>query len=238
MTAPVSGLPAGETFSVQLTVASNDSIQVSDLVTFSTPPLPRIFPVPPASDATSTFGCVAPVLDAYNAKPKPGDRITIAGRDLGVGGSAVLGDQALVPEDWSPSAFKLDVPENATGTLALTVNCGHRSNTIAIALFQKPDSRFSITKRSVTGSTATLSVETAGPGKLETSGSYLRAAKATIKRPGTATIKIKLSDAGTRALRKARTRTLRVAVRVRFTPAGGDAASKTVSVTLKRKAGR
>jgi hypothetical protein len=236
VSATLTGLPADETFVVQLTVTSNDAISRSDLLTLATAPVPSVFP--PSPDVANVYGCGSPRLDAYRAKSKPGATITITGQDLGIGGTAVLGDRSLEPTHWSSSGFRVSVPKDAAGTLALTVNCGHRSNTIAVAVFQEPDNRFAVTGRSVSGSTATLQVNVPGPGKLASSGAGSRAAKVTIKRPGAASIKVRLSRAGVRALGRSASRTRKVKVRVRFTPAGGRAASKTVTITFKRKGGR
>jgi hypothetical protein len=236
VTAALTGLPAGETFVVQLTVTSNDSVGVSDLLTFATASVPKVFPTPLPNE--SVYGCGSPRLDPYNAKPKPGDTIAITGKDLGPGGSAVLADRPLKPTDWSATGFKLSVPDDAAGTLTLTIDCGHRSNTIAVAIFQKPESAFSITGRSVTGSTATLKVKLPGPGKLVSSGASSNAVTATIKKAGTAALKVKLSNGGRRALARAVSHTLKVSVRLRFTPAGGQSVSKTVTLTFKRGGGR
>jgi hypothetical protein len=236
VTTPIGGLPAGETFVVRLSVTSNDFTQVSDVVTFGTPPLPRVFPAPP--QAEKGYGCSLPRLNAYNPRAKPGDTITITGADLGVGGSVVLGDRPVDAAGWSASGFKVQVPEDAAGVLGLTVDCGRRSNTIAIAVFREPDNRFAVTKVSVAGSTATLSVKVPGPGKIDTTGARIRAAKTTITRPGTAKVKVRLRAAGARALARAKTDRLRVGVRVAFTPAAGRRAAKTVTVTYKHKAGR
>jgi hypothetical protein len=239
VTVPVDGLPAGEMFVVALRVTSNDSTQVSDQVTFATASLPpRVFPPPPAGDGTSSYGCTAPRLDSYDAKPKPGDTITIKGRGLGAGGTAMLGDRSLVPADWTATGFELEVPEDASGTLGLTVNCGQRSNTVAIAIFKKPSSRFSIANTTVNGSRATLSVKVPGPGKLTSRAAKAKPGKVTIKRARGVNLVIKLNRAGVRALRKSRTGRLKVPVRVRYLPAGGKSAIKTVTVTFNRTAGR
>ncbi len=238
VTVPLTGLPAGETFVVQLTVTSNDSSTVSDLVTFATAAVPKVFPPPPGSDTTSTYGCGAPHLDAYNTHPRPGDTIEITGNDLGIGANVTLDDRSLRVSDWSSTGFGLTVPDDAKGTLALTIDCGHRSNTIAIAVFQEPDNAFSISDRSVTGSTAMLTVRVSGPGKVETQATNATAAKVTIKKARTATIKVRLTPTGQRALNRARSRTLKVSARVRYTPAGGKPKSKTVTLTFKRTARR
>jgi hypothetical protein len=237
VSAPVDGLPADETFVVRLVVTSNDSTEHSDQITFATASLPpRVFPGPPSDD--SAYGCAAPRLDSYNAKPKPGDTITISGHDLGAGGTAMLGDRSSVPADWSATRFKLEIPEDAAGTLGLTVNCGQWSNTIAIAIFKRASNRFSIAGKTVRGSAVTLSVRVPGPGKLTTSAANTKAAKAVVKRAGQATVRIRLSRSGARALHSAKTNTLKVTARVQFTPAGGKPATKKLTITFKRKVGR
>jgi hypothetical protein len=236
---PVDGLPVGEMFVVALRVRSNDSTQVSDLVTFATASLPpRVFPPPPAGDGASSYGCRAPRLDSYDAKPKPGDTIAIKGRGLGSGGSVMLGDRSLVPADWSANGFELEIPEDAAGTLGLTVDCGERSNTVAIAIFKRPSSRFSIANTTVNGSRATLSVKVPGPGKLTSSAAKAKPGKVTIRKARGAKLVVRLNRAGMRALRKSRTGRLKVPVRVRYLPAGGKPAVKTVTVTFNRTAGR
>jgi hypothetical protein len=237
VSAALSGLPAGETFVVQMAVLSNDSSSVSDLLTFATAAVPTVFP-PRPTGGTSVYGCGSPRLDVYNLRPSPGETVTITGQDLGVGGSVMLGDRSLEPVGWSVSGFKIVVPEDASGSLALTVDCGRRSNTIAVVVFQEPENRFSIPGRSVSGSVATLMVRVSGPGKLESFGAATRAAKITIKKPGTATLKFRLTSSATRALSRSAAQTRRVKVRVRFTPAGGRSASKTVTITFTRKGGR
>ena len=144
----------------------------------------------------------------------------------------------LPATDWSATGFQLTVPDDAKGALALTIDCGHRSNTIALAVFQQLDNAFSIPNRSVTGSTATVTVRVPGPGKLETSATNAKPRKVTVKKAGTATLKIKLTSAGRRTLARAKSRTLKVRARVRYTPAGGQAETKTITLTYKRKAQR
>ncbi len=130
------------------------------------------------------------------------------------------------------------MPNDAKGTLALTIDCGRRSNTIALTVFQQPDNAFWIPNRSVTGSAATLTVRVLGPGKVETQATNTTAAEVTIKKAGTATIKVRLTPTGLRALNHAKSRTLKVNARVRYTPAGGQPRSKMVTITFKRTARR
>jgi hypothetical protein len=231
----VSGLPAGETFTVRLLSNSQDGTGYSDQVTFATAPAlaPRAFPTPPSATAIGAYGCAAPRLDAYDRKPDPGDVIAITGSDLGVGGTVSLGSASLTPADWTSAGFSITVPDDAGGTLPLTINCGNVSNTVAVAIFHAPSNKFSITKSLVSRTTATLSVKVPGPGKVDTSASGAVAAKKTATKAGTTNIAVKLSSAGKKALANAKSGKLKVSVKVRFTPAGGTAATLTKTLTFK-----
>jgi hypothetical protein len=236
VSAALTGLPAGESFRVVLSVTSNGATTASEPVVFSTAAL-QVPPGRPPVGPDGSYGCAAPTVNAYNSHAHPGDTIAITGSDLGVGGTVVLGGTPVMPSGWSVGGFSLEIPDGVTGTLPLTINCGHASNTIAVAIFQEPDNAFSVSSRSVTGATATLSVRLPGSGKVESSGTNTKAAKVTVKKAGTARVRVKLSAAGAKRLSKAKSRSLKVTVRLRYTPAGGKAASKTVTLVFKRKAG-
>ncbi len=239
VSAPISGLPPGQNLQVRLVVSSDEVSDLSEAAFFATAPLPpEGFPAPPP--ASSVYGCNAPKLDPYNAKAKPGSTIAISGSDLGLAGSVLLGEEALLPSNWSATGFTLEVPADATGTLGLSVNCGHASNTIAVAtsVARLPGNAFSTGKATVKGSSATLTLTLPGPGKLLLSGAKTKGATLTVAKAGTQTVKVSLSSAGLKALRKAKRRTLAVKVALRFTPSGGQPAGQTVSLTFKRKGGR
>jgi hypothetical protein len=137
VSAPVSGLPPGQNLNVRLVVSSNEAIDVSEAAFFATAPLPPAgFPASPPP--SSVYGCTAPRLNSYNAHPNPGSTIAISGSDLGMAGSVLLGEDSLIASNWSASGFTIEVPADATGTLGLTVNCGHASNTIAVATSRAP----------------------------------------------------------------------------------------------------
>jgi hypothetical protein len=235
---PLTGLPAGKTFRVQLVVTANDTTTFSDQMVFATAPSPRVPPVTPDGDPTTVFGCGAPHVDAYDRRPDPGDVISVTGRDLGLSGTVALGGESFTPTEWSQTGFKVRVPDDAKGTLALTVNCGRVSNTIAVAVFTEPDNRFSVPRRSTTTTGARLVVRVPGPGKLEISGARVTASKVTVKKAGEVSIGVRLNRAGASALRKAGAGRLGIKVGVRFTPAGGKPAARSLTVTFERKGGR
>jgi hypothetical protein len=230
--AALSGLPAGESFRVVLSVTSNGATTVSDQVMFSTAPV-QVPPGPPPVSPQAAYGCGVPVINAYNQHPKPGETIAITGSDLGVGGTVALSDTQIPPTSWSASGFSIEIPDNATGTLPLTVNCGHASNTIALAIYQAPDNHFTITKTTVKATVATLTLKLPGVGKVTTTAAHTAVKTTTITKAGTHTVKVTLTKAGKKALTKAKSRKLKVTVRVTYTPAGGTAATVTKALTFK-----
>ena len=232
VSAALSGLPAGESFRVVLSVTSNGATTTSDQVVFSTAPV-QVPPGPPPVSPQAAYGCAAPVLNAYNQHPKPGDTITITGNDLGVGGTVALGDTPITPMGWSAGGFSIEIPDTATGTMALTVNCGHASNTIAVAIYQAPDNRFTITKTTVKATVATLTLKLPGVGKVTTTAAHTAAKTTTITKAGTRTVKVTLTKAGKKVLKKAKSHRLKVTVRLKYTPTGGTAATLTKTVTFK-----
>ncbi len=237
VSAALSGLPAGESFRVVLSVTSNGGTTVSDPVVFSTPAV-QVAPGPPPVSPQVAYGCGTPALNAYDQHPKPGETITITGSDLGVGGTVALGDTQIVPAGWSASGFSIEIPDNATGTLPLTVNCGEASNTIAVAIYQAPDNRFTITKTVVKGTTASLTLKLPGMGKVTTTAARTAAKTIKVTKDGTRTVNVVLTKAGKKALNKAKSRKLKVTVRVSYTPAGGTAATLTKSLTFKTRSKR
>ena len=236
VSAPVGGLPPGQSLRVRLIVSSNEASEASDPVSFATAsPPPQGFPAPPTP--SSLYGCTAPKLNPVNAKVKPGSTITLSGSDLGLAGSVLLGEDALLATNWSASGFTIEVPADASGTLGLTVNCGHASNTIAVAtsVAHLPSNAFTLGKASVKGSSATLTLSLPGLGRLQASGALIKGASSNIAQAGAQSIQVKLSKAGAKALAKAKKRTLAVKVRLTFTPTGGAASSQSATVTFKRK---
>ncbi|HEY6759071.1 MAG TPA: hypothetical protein VI318_06250 [Baekduia sp.] len=230
VSASVADLPPGGDYRVRLAVTSSGVQTVGDEVTFSTAPVPVVIP-PPTTIRSASYGCTAPALTPYNTHPQPGDTIKIAGTDLGVGGTAMLGTTSLPASDWSAGGFSITLPDDATGTLGLTVNCGAVSNTIAIAMYKAPSNSF--TARAKTkGRTATVSVKVPGPGSISVRGGNVKTATKHAKKASTNSVKVTLTSAAAKSLKKHHK--LAVTLTVRFTPTGGSTATKTVKVTFRR----
>jgi DNA-binding beta-propeller fold protein YncE len=238
VSAPVGSLPPGADYVVRAAVTAAGVTSYSDLVPFSTPASPSVTPPAPPAISANPYGCVVPHLDAVNSHPKAGTAVTVTGTDLGVNGSIALGDALVPATTWSATAITFTVPSDTMGTQPLTVNCGAASNTVGLAVFSVPSNTFSITKTSVKGSTASLSIKVPGPGKVETSGPNSTAAKKTITKASTVRIAVHLSKAGKKALAKAQSKKLSVTLRVRFTPAGGTAGARTTTIAFKRGGSR
>ena len=235
VTAGFAGLPEGRGFLGRLVAtADGGAISYSSQFAFATAAQPQAVPPPPPPPAG--YGCGAPKLNAYDARPKPGDSITVTGSDLGVGGSVMLGDTVTTSADWTSNGLTVDVPDTATGVLGLTINCGRVSNTIAVTI--AADNTLTIGKRTVAGSSASIVVSTKAPGVIGASGSRIKTTSVSVPKAGIKTIKVKLTAAGNRALAKGKSRRLTTTIRLRFSPVGGLPVSKSVTVTFTRKAGR
>jgi hypothetical protein len=112
VSAAVADLLPGGDYRVRLAVKSSGVQTVGDDVTFSTAPLSPVV-LPPTTIAGTSYGCTAPALTPYNAHPKPGDTVKIAGTDLGVGGTANLGTSSVSAANWSATGFSITLPDDA-----------------------------------------------------------------------------------------------------------------------------
>jgi hypothetical protein len=239
VTGALTDLSPGETYTVRLSVTSGGMTTLGDTVTFTTaprppvaPPAPRAPAPAPAQAADVPRACTAPVLAAYDRHPKPGQTITITGKDLGARGTVALGRATVAPKRWSATGFSITLPRDATGTLPLTVNCGTASNTIAIQIYKAPSNAFTAKGR-VKGASATLSVKVPGPGAIVVSGgSSIKKATRHAGRAATTSVTVALSAEGRRSLR--RHGTLAITLKVRFTPTGGKQAARTFRVVFRR----
>jgi hypothetical protein len=231
VTGALTDLLPGETYTVRLAVESSGYTAVGDAVTFTTAPLAPVSPPAPPTTVENPYGCVRPVLNAYNKHPKPGDTITVTGTDLGVAGVVALGGATIRPSSWSATSFAFVVPDDAKGSLPLTINCGKASNTVAVQMFQAPSNTFT-TKKKVKGSTATLTLKVPGPGDVTVRGAGVKTAKRHVGKAGTYTVRATLSASGKKSLRRhgRLARTLRVS----FRPNGGTVATKSATVTFRR----
>jgi len=239
VTVPVTGLPTAATLVVRASATVAGSTAWGDQTVLNTPARPPFTPPAPAPPISGTpYGCTAPHLDAVNTHPKPGAIITVTGTDLGTGATIALGDTTLQPTDYTATSFTFAVPENATGALPLTINCGTVSNTVGLTIFAEPSRQFTITKTTVKGAVATLTIKVPGPGKVQTSATNTAAAIVTITKATTAKVTVRLSKSGKKALAKARSKKLKVTVRVTYTPVGGIAKTTTKTITYTRGSSR
>jgi hypothetical protein len=228
-------LPPGAHYVVRASATVAGATTWGDRAVFETPGLPPFNPpAPPPSISGAPYGCAAPHINPVNAHPKAGDSVTVTGSDLGVGGSIALGSSQLQPSSWTASSISFQVPEGTSGTQPLTINCGALSNVVGVAILRRPSNAFTISKTSVKGSTASLSVSVPGPGKLQSTSAKTPATSQTLSRASSAQLSLHLSKAAKKSLAKAHSKKLTVTLRVSFTPAGGTSASRTLNITFKR----
>ena len=262
---PVSGLLPDTTYHVQVVAVSENGVtRYGADGLFRTAPAPSAVAIAPVGVSSST----ATLTGELNTSGLPGSyRFDVTSPDgsyrtsmperaaAGNAGS----ERVSVPIEGLPPGetfvVRLAVASNDSTTysdpvtfatpalprgfpVSLAAALAGAATTIVNTISGEPDNNFSITKTSIKGATATLSVTVPGLGELETSAGYTKAAKAPVDKPGQVSLEVTLTSAGSKALRKARRRSLKVKVTVRFTPAGGKPAAKTLTVTFKRKAGR
>jgi hypothetical protein len=86
--------------------------------------------------------------------------------------------------------------------------------------------------KSVTGSVATLKVRVPDAGHISVAGASLRSASVPAAKAGSYSVRIALSSAAKKSLK--RKKTLKVGARVSYRAEDGESVSKTVSVTFKQ----
>jgi hypothetical protein len=235
VSAMVSGLPAGRTFTARLVASAGGASDYSEEITFSTPELPKPSVVPVPAFGAAPYGCGAPGLDALKGVRRPGEVVTVTGTDLGVGGTLMLGGDRVASTGWSSTGVRFTVPPGAAGMLAVSVDCGRRSNGVALKVAVASNA-IKLGKATIKGSRATVSVRVPGAGRVSTAGRYVAGSTVKVKKAGTVKAKLRLTEAGQRALK--RSHRLALSVRVRFVPDGGDGRTETKTITFTRGGAR
>jgi DNA-binding beta-propeller fold protein YncE len=227
----LSGLPAGQDYTVRAVVTAAGTTVYSDLLTFTTlgKPVGQL-PKPP-NISNNPYGCTTPHLDPVKGRPKAGRTAAITGTDLGVTGTVKLGNTTIDPSNWSDHQITFKIPAGASGKRSLTANCGTASNTVSLTVAKPASNRFTLSAKTLfNGATATLRIRVPGPGKLRASGTKIVTTQKTIHKARIARIVVRL----TRAAKRPPARRTTAAVRIRFTPAGGKARTKIRTLTFKR----
>jgi hypothetical protein len=235
VSATIAGLPAGKTFTARLVASAGGAAGFSEEIRFSTPQLPAPGVVPVPEFGASPYGCGAPSLDALKGVRRPGEVVTVTGRDLGAGGTLTLGGSRVPGTSWSSTGVRFTVPRGAAGTLAVSVDCGRRSNGVALTV-AAASNVIKLGKATIKGSSATVSVKAPGAGRLMTAGKYVAGFTVKVKKAGTVKAKLRLTKAGQRVLK--RSHRLALSVRVRFVPTGGDGRTETKAITFTRGGAR
>jgi hypothetical protein len=96
-----------------------------------------------------------------------------------------------------------------------------------------PSNQFTVNQVVAKGTSATLHVSVPGPGTVSVSGKEMKAATAGSSGAGTVALKLKLTGAGLKALKKVKSHKLTVKIRVTFQPIGGSPGTTSRTVTFK-----
>jgi hypothetical protein len=232
--AAIADLPEDGTYKVVLSATVGGVESRGDETTFTTTKAQPITPRTVSSDA-HPYGCATPQLDQPKLPATPGEAYTLTGSDLGIAGEPAVNGHPVFAGAWSAGAVTFTVPEDATGTLAVSVDCGSASNTVTVTI---PSNAFTIASPGVKGTAATVTAKVPGPGLLTAQGSHLRTTRKSATKAGGVTLKLALTKAGQRALRHAKHHILRLVVTIRYTPTGGNTAIQHRTLTFRQKAGR
>lgn len=230
VSATLSGLPSGGSFTVRLVVSAGGATSASEPVAFATQSPPPFIPRERPQGGASPYGCDQPRLQPAGTA-RPGLALTLKGTDLGTGGQVRFGTRLIEADSWSPTSVTFTVPRQAAGTIPVQADCGKRSNAIPVRF---PVSRFTIGKGSVKrgARVGVLRLTLPGPGALTAKGKYVRKTRVTVSKAGAKRVKLRLNAAGRKALRKRHGRPLHVGVKLTFTPTGGSAHTKTKAPAL------
>jgi DNA-binding beta-propeller fold protein YncE len=240
VSAAIADLPNEGTFEVRLVATAGGAHVLGDAVTFTTAKATVLPPRTPTTDA-APYGCANPHLDQPSLPASAGKAYTLTGSDLGVGGRLSINGTTGPPADaWSAGAVTFTVPDDAHGTFTVAVNCGTASNvvtaTIPVTIPVPPSNAFTIVSATTKGSIATVTVKVPGRGVLTARGNRLRSAQKTATRAGTITIRLSLTKAGLKALRRSKRGVLRADCIVSYTPASGRIATHHHTLTFKPEA--
>jgi hypothetical protein len=154
-------------------------------------------------------------------------------------GMAVGADGTLYMMDIYPQlnvAFEL--PEASAGKVPVSVSCGKASNSVELSVTAAPSNVFRLGVGTVKGSSGAVAVALPGAGTVVTTGKYLSKSSVKVKKAGSASVQLRLTAAGKRALARSRSGVLKVTVQVRYTPTGGSGRTLSKSVTFKRGGSR
>jgi hypothetical protein len=178
------------------------------------------------------------VLTAPVARVREGDVVTLRGSDLGVGGTVVVGGSWARTSGWSASSVSFVLPEVGAGKVAVSVNCGKASNSVELSVTAAPSNVFRLGAGTAKGSKAAVAVALPGAGTVVSTGKYLVKSTVTVKKVGRASVQLRLTAAGRRALARSRSGALKVTAQVRYTPTGGSGRTLSKSITFKRGGSR
>lgn len=238
VSAPMTGLRPGQRYTVRLLATAGGVTEPSAPVSFQTPELGAVPPVPEGPSSASPYGCVAPVIAAPKGPVREGAVVTLHGSDLGLGGTVSVNGARVRSSTWSVSSVSFVVPEVGAGKMPVSVNCGKASNSVEVSVTAAPSSVFRVGAGSVKGSRAAVAVALPGAGKVVSTAKYLAKSTVKVKKAGSVSVQLRLTAAGKRALAKSRSGALKVTVRVRYTPTGGSGRALSKSITFKRGGSR
>jgi hypothetical protein len=243
----VTDLLPNTTYHYRIVAANSEGQGVSGDESFTTPPLMPAVVSLPASESAEGFtlnGTVNPnggattyhfdfgVTEAY------GQNIPVSEASAGAGTSSIAVSQLVegLPPG-VPYHYRL-VAHNAGGTSVgedeffvtplepeeeSSAAGSSGGGSLSPPTLAPPSNAFTTRAGATRGGRATLRVRVPGPGTISASGKLIKAVHAIATGAGTVSLKLKLTGAGKKAIKRVRRKRLRVELSIVFRPLGGSA---------------
>jgi hypothetical protein len=255
----VTGLAVNTTYHYRIVASNSEGTGISTDRTFTTAPNPPVVVTTPFTETAGGFelnGTVNPnggettyhflfgITEAYGALiPEPDATVP------GTGISPVAVSQLVtgLPPD-VPYHYRL-VAENAGGVTmgedqffmtppaAASAEASQPPPVLPlpaiVPALAPPSNQLTVKPAVARGAGATMQISVPGAGTVSATGKGLKTVTSISKGPGVVTLKLKLTAAGMKQLRKAPSHKLAVKVKIAFQPNGGKVGTTTKTVTFK-----
>ncbi len=249
----VTGLAPNTTYHYRVVAHNSDGTTPSLDQAFTTPPNPPSVVATPFAETAGGFslnGTVDPnggdttYHFQFGFTTAYGSNIPASDADAGSGSSAVPVSQLVTGLPPNVVYHYRLVAHNAGGTST----SGDQEFTTPPAMSIMPEppvqplppppppptNQFTVRPPVVKGTAAVLQVSVPGPGSVSASGRQLKTVIAGSSGAGIVTLKLRLTSAGLKALKKAKGHKLKVRVKITFQPAGGSPGAASKTVTFKK----
>jgi hypothetical protein len=249
----VTGLAPNTTYHYRVVAHNSDGTTSSLDQEFTTPPNPPDVVATPFTETAAGFnlnGTINPnggnttYHFQFGFTTAYGSNIPASDADAGSGTSAVAVSQLVAGLPPNVAYHYRLVAHNAGGTSTSgdqefttppAAPIMHEPPVQLLPPPPAPTNQFTVRSAIARGAGATLQISVPGPGTVSVSGRQLKTVTAGSSGAGLVTLKLRLTSAGLKALKKAKGHKLTVKVKITFQPTGGSPGNTSRTVTFKMK---